>query len=81
MLKIFLKNAINSLTLTPREFANRADIDYNLFRKLLHGHATIDLDTAGKLAFMCGNNPQFWLNLDKNYVPVKRRNNHGKSGF
>ena len=62
MLKTFLKNAINSLTLTPREFANRADIDYNLFKKILRGKAKIDTDTANKLAHMFGNEPQFWLN-------------------
>ena len=57
-----IKQALRNLTLSKREFAQRADIDYNLFKKILRGKAKIDTDTANKLAHMFGNEPQFWLN-------------------
>jgi len=40
-----IKQALRNLTLSKREFEQRADIDYNLFKKILRGKAKIDTDT------------------------------------
>lgn len=63
----YLKDVIDEMETTQREFSKRLGITEKTLSLLLAGNADITTELAGKLATMLGTSIDLWLNLQKKY--------------
>ena len=70
-----LKDELDELAISPTEFARQINVPPNRISQIIARKRAITGDTALRLGHWFGTDPQFWLNLQKNWElsQVKRR--------
>ena len=69
---VYIKNELNSLSMSVREFSKRTGISEKQLSLLISGDANLTLDIAEKLSKFFGNNVLFWVNLQTQFERQKR---------
>ena len=69
---VFLKEELDSLLMSVREFSKRTGISEKQLSLLLSGSANLTLDMAEKLSKFFGNSIAFWVNLQTLYEQEKK---------
>lgn len=69
---VFLKEELDSLLMSVREFSKRTGISEKQLSLLLSKNANLTLDMAEKLSKFFGNSVSFWINLQTIYEQEKK---------
>ena len=63
-----LKDELEELGVTPTEFARQIEVPPNRVSQIIGGKRSITGDTALRLGHWFGTDPQFWLNLQSQFL-------------
>ena len=63
----FLRDELESLGLSAREFAAHIHVPHNAVTGIMNGARSISAQMAIRLGQAFGTTPQYWLNLQANY--------------
>ena len=63
----YVKDVIDDLEMSQREFAKRLEITDKTISKLLSGEAPLSKEIAKKMSQMLGTSVEVWLELQKKY--------------
>lgn len=64
---ITLREVLDSMGITPGDFALRLGMARDVIDQIIDGQAPITLDVAERLESVLGVDSSFWLNLEVNY--------------
>lgn len=68
---VYIKDALDTLKITSKEFACITGIEEKILSDILKGESDITFEIAGKLAAYFTNTSNFWLNLQNEYNSSK----------
>jgi addiction module HigA family antidote len=74
-----LAEQLEELDMSAAELARQLNVPTNRITEILNGQRAITGDTALRLGHFFGNNPEFWMNLQKLYELRKAEQKAGKA--
>ena len=64
---VYIKDALEALDISSKEFSSRSGISEKTLSDLIAGNCNITYDIAFKLSNFFGNSIDCWINLQKQY--------------